>query len=96
MILNGLDFHSRTLNMFSDFFETKPIARLLTKDVEAYHLTASIFLKKPERIESLLMIMTLSSLVYAESISNYLTSQNFFQAWLRIKPRLKQQFVGRS
>lgn len=25
MILNGLGFHSRTLHMFSDFFETKPV-----------------------------------------------------------------------
>ncbi|PMI46522.1 hypothetical protein BCU44_08015 [Vibrio cyclitrophicus] len=28
MILNGLGFHSRTLHMLSDFFETKPVAKL--------------------------------------------------------------------
>lgn len=42
MILNGLGFHSRTLHMFSDFFETKPIARLLAKDIEAHHLTDDV------------------------------------------------------
>ena len=34
MILNGLGFHSRTLHMFSDFFETKPVAKLLARDIE--------------------------------------------------------------
>ncbi|TKG27223.1 IS1634 family transposase, partial [Vibrio breoganii] len=42
MILNGLGFHSRTLHMFSDFFETKPISKLLAKDIEAYHLTDDV------------------------------------------------------
>ena len=42
MILNGLGFHSRTLHMFSDFFETKPISRLLAKDIEAHHLTDDV------------------------------------------------------
>ncbi len=42
MILNGLGFHSRTLHMFSDFFETKPIARLLAKDIKAQHLTDDV------------------------------------------------------
>ena len=44
MILNGLGFHSRTLHMFSDFFETKPVAKLLAKDIEAHHLTDSVHL----------------------------------------------------
>ncbi|MEZ9133635.1 IS1634 family transposase [Vibrio breoganii] len=43
MILNGLGFHSRTLHMFSDFFETKPVAKLLAKDIEAKHLTDDVF-----------------------------------------------------
>lgn len=42
MILNGLGFHSRTLHMFSDFFETKPISKLLAKDIEAHHLTDDV------------------------------------------------------
>lgn len=42
MILNGLGFHSRTLHMFSDFFETKPVAKLLAKDIEAHHLTDDV------------------------------------------------------
>ncbi|MCP4279540.1 MAG: IS1634 family transposase [Alteromonas sp.] len=42
MILNGLGFHSRTLHMFCDFFETKPIAKLLAKDIEAKHLTDDV------------------------------------------------------
>lgn len=37
MILNGLGFHSRTLHMFSDFFETKSVSKLLAKNIEAYH-----------------------------------------------------------
>ena len=39
MLLNGLGFHSRTLHMFSDFFKTKPVSKLLAKDIEAHHLT---------------------------------------------------------
>lgn len=42
MILNGLGFHSRTLHMFSDFFETKPVSKLLAKDIEAHHLTDDV------------------------------------------------------
>jgi transposase len=42
MILNGLGFHSRTLHMFSDFFETKPVATLLGKEINAYHLTDDV------------------------------------------------------
>lgn len=42
MLLNGLGFHSRTLHMFSDFFETKPVAKLLAKDIEAQHLTDDV------------------------------------------------------
>ncbi len=38
MILNGLGFHSRTLHMFSGFFQHKPIARLIGADIEAEHL----------------------------------------------------------
>ena len=34
MILNGLGFHSRTLHMFSDFFETKPASKLFAKDIK--------------------------------------------------------------
>jgi transposase len=42
MILNGLGFHSRTLHMFSDFFDTKPVSKLLAKDVQAHHLTDDV------------------------------------------------------
>ena len=42
MILNGLGFHSRTLHMFSDFFETKPVSKLLAKDIEAHHFTDDV------------------------------------------------------
>lgn len=42
MIITGLGFHSRTLHMFSDFFETKPVAKLLAKDIEARHLTDDV------------------------------------------------------
>ncbi|KFA99425.1 IS1634 family transposase [Vibrio sp. ER1A] len=42
MLLNGLGFHSRTLHMFSDFFETKPIDKLLGKDISAHHLTDDV------------------------------------------------------
>ncbi len=42
MILNGLGFHSRTLHMFSGFFETKPISKLLAKNIEAHHLTDDV------------------------------------------------------
>ena len=42
MVLNGLGFHSRTLHMFSDFFQTKPVAKLLAKDIQAEHLTDDV------------------------------------------------------
>lgn len=42
MILNGLGFHSRTLHMFSEFFETKPVSKLLAKDVQAHQLTDDV------------------------------------------------------
>ncbi|WP_217534478.1 IS1634 family transposase [Vibrio metschnikovii] len=42
MLLNGLGFHSRTLHMFSDFFKTKPVSKLLAKDIEAHHLTDDV------------------------------------------------------
>jgi transposase len=42
MVLNGLGFHSRTLHMFSDFFVTKPVDKLLAKDIEAHHLTDDV------------------------------------------------------
>lgn len=42
MILNGLGFHSKTLHMFSDFFETKPVTKWLAKDIEAHHLTVDV------------------------------------------------------
>ena len=38
MILNGLGFHSRTLHMFPDFFEDKPLERLIRPGIEAKHL----------------------------------------------------------
>ncbi len=44
MILNGFGFHSRTLRVFSGFFETKPVSKLLAKNIEAHHLT-SLFKK---------------------------------------------------
>jgi len=30
------------LHMFSDFFETKPISKLLAKNIEAHHLTDDV------------------------------------------------------
>lgn len=42
MVLNGLGFHSRTLHMFADFFQTKPVAKLLAKDIQAEHLTDDV------------------------------------------------------
>ncbi|WP_445496059.1 IS1634-like element ISPlu4 family transposase [Photorhabdus sp. SF281] len=42
MILNGLGFHSRTLHMFSGFFQHKPIARLIGADIEAEHLNDDV------------------------------------------------------
>lgn len=42
LILNGFGFHSRTLYMFSDFFETKPATKLLAKDIEAHSLTDDV------------------------------------------------------
>ncbi|EKO3616187.1 DUF4277 domain-containing protein [Vibrio metschnikovii] len=42
MILNRLGFHRRTSHIFSDFFETKPIEKLLAKDIEAQHLTDDV------------------------------------------------------
>ena len=38
MILNGLDFHSRTLHMFPDFFAKKPTKRLIGASVLPHHL----------------------------------------------------------
>ena len=38
MILNGLGFHRRTLHMFPDFFEDKPLERLIRPGIEAKHL----------------------------------------------------------
>ena len=37
MVLNGLGFHSRTLHMFSHFFEHKPIEHLIGEGVKAEH-----------------------------------------------------------
>ena len=38
MILNGLGFHRCTLHMFPDFFEDKPLERLIRPGIEAKHL----------------------------------------------------------
>ena len=38
MILNGLGFHRSTLNMSPDFFEDKPLERLIWPGIEAKHL----------------------------------------------------------
>lgn len=42
MLLNGLGFHSRTLHMFSDFFENKPTERLVGKGVLPAHLNDDV------------------------------------------------------
>jgi transposase len=38
MIINGLGFHSRTLHMFPQFFEDKPVERLIGPGITAAHL----------------------------------------------------------
>ena len=42
MILNGLGFHSRTLHMFSDFFDGKPTERLIGPGVLPAHLNDDV------------------------------------------------------
>ena len=42
MVLNGLGFHSRTLHMFSDFFEHKPIDTLIGQGIQAEHLNDDV------------------------------------------------------
>lgn len=38
MILNGLGFAGRTLHMYPEYFEGKPVERLLGKDIKAEHI----------------------------------------------------------
>lgn len=38
MILNGLGFTGRTMHMYSEFFDDKPISRLIGEGIEARHL----------------------------------------------------------
>ncbi|MAZ66328.1 MAG: IS1634 family transposase, partial [Kangiellaceae bacterium] len=38
MILNGLGFTGRTLHMFSEYFEDKPLERLLGPGIQAEHI----------------------------------------------------------
>jgi transposase len=42
MVLNGLGFHSRTLHMFSDFFEHNPIEKLIGPGIHAEHLNDDV------------------------------------------------------
>jgi hypothetical protein len=38
MLLNGLGFTGRTLHMYSEFFDDKPISRLIGEGIEAPHI----------------------------------------------------------
>ena len=38
MLLNGLGFTGRTLHMYSEFFDDKPVSRLIGEGVEASHI----------------------------------------------------------
>ena len=40
MLLNGLGFTGRTLHMYSEFFDDKPVSRLIGEGVEASHINA--------------------------------------------------------
>jgi hypothetical protein len=37
MLLNGLGFTGRTLHMYSEFFDDKPVSRLIGEGIEASH-----------------------------------------------------------
>ncbi len=51
--------HSRTLHIFSNFFEAKPVSRLLAKDVKAHHLTDDVLMPytKPMSQRSLRLLL---------------------------------------
>ena len=38
MLLNGLGFTGRTLHMYSEFFDDKPVSRLIGEGIEASHI----------------------------------------------------------
>ena len=38
MLMNGLGFTGRTLHMYSEFFDDKPLSRLIGEGVEASHI----------------------------------------------------------
>ena len=71
LILNGLGMVSRPLYLFSQFFEDKAIEKLNRTGINSEYLNIdpqffadSFFVKKPERVETILFIMSLCLLVY--------------------------------
>jgi transposase len=38
ILLNGLGFTWRTLHMYSEFFDDKPVSRLISEGIEASHI----------------------------------------------------------
>ncbi|MFQ3196629.1 MAG: transposase [Paraglaciecola sp.] len=38
MLLNGLGFTGRTLHMYSEFFDDKPVSRLIGEGIDASHI----------------------------------------------------------
>ena len=38
MLLNGLGFTGRTLHMYSEFFDDKPVSRLIGEGIEESHI----------------------------------------------------------
>ena len=43
MLLNGLGFTGRILHMYSEFFDDKPVSRLIGEGIEASHINVDAF-----------------------------------------------------
>ncbi|MFQ3190612.1 MAG: transposase [Paraglaciecola sp.] len=43
MLLNGCGFTGRTLHMYSEFFDHKPVSRLFGEGIEASHINDDAF-----------------------------------------------------
>ena len=73
MLLNSSGFTGRTLHMYREFFDDKPVSKFIGKGGEKGFrslkspdfLASTFYLIKPERIEALLMVMKTCLMVFA-------------------------------
>ena len=82
MVLNGLGFTGRTLHMYSQYFEDKPIQRLLGIDIKAEQINDDAeAIDQQGKIHKGLFTLRNSWGSHAGDEGNYYVSYDYFKSW---------------